>query len=107
MGHRLPKLAAALFFAAVVAAPALARAQPLPDDGEYCRVNWWGVGRCWRRPHRRPALTFGAELGAGALDEGHPFAFDDGTGSVTNAGPYWGLRLGVDRTSTPDRKSGV
>jgi hypothetical protein len=93
---RLPKLAAFVFLAAVSLVPAVSHAQPVRDDVEYCRVNWWGVGHCWRRHHRRPALTFGLDFGAGALNEGHPFAFDSGTGSVTGAGPTWGLRLGVD-----------
>jgi hypothetical protein len=38
----------------------------------------------------------GLELGVAALEEGGPFAFGSGTGSVTQPGPAWGLRLGVD-----------
>lgn len=66
------------------------------DDEYYCRDNWMGVGQCWRRPHHRPVLTWGFEFGGGHLEEGNPFAFDDGIGSVTSAGPAWGVRIGVD-----------
>ena len=76
----------------ILAWPTAARA----DDEYYCRENWVGVGRCWRRPHHRPVLTWGFEFGGGHLEEGHPFAFDDGVGSVTHAGPAWGARIGVD-----------
>ena len=44
----------------------------------------------------RPELTLGAELGFGHFVEGGPFGFDGGTGSVTQTGPVWGLRAGVD-----------
>lgn len=73
-----------------------AGAQVVVVDEEYCRVHWWGVGRCWNRPHRHPIATTSVELGASHFEEGHPFAFDSGTGSVTQTGPAWGLRLGVD-----------
>ena len=41
-------------------------------------------------------LTMGFELGVSHFEEGSPFAFDSGTGSVTQTGPAWGLRVGVD-----------
>jgi Outer membrane protein beta-barrel domain len=82
-----------LFFVTVVVG---ANARAYSDDEHYCREHWFGVGSCWRRPHHRPVLTWGFELGAGHLNEGHPFAFDEGAGSVTKAGPAWGARVGVD-----------
>ena len=44
----------------------------------------------------RPTVTFGGELGLGHFVEGGPFGFDSGTGSVTQTGPVWGLRAGLD-----------
>jgi hypothetical protein len=82
-----------LLFGVILFGAASAQAD---DDVYYCQVHWWGVGRCWRRPHRRPVLTWGVEGGVGALNEGHPFAFNEGVGAVTNAGGVWGARLGVD-----------
>ncbi|HEY1957117.1 MAG TPA: hypothetical protein VGH28_15965 [Polyangiaceae bacterium] len=67
------------------------------SEADYCETHWWGVGRCWHGPHRhRPRLTASVELGAGAFVEGGPFGFGSGTGSVVNAGPSYGLRVGVD-----------
>jgi hypothetical protein len=86
------RISIVLTLVGLLLAPSFARA----DDEYYCRENWVGVGRCWRRPHRRPVLTWGFEFGGGHLEEGHPFAFDDGVGSVTSAGPAGGLRIGVD-----------
>jgi len=62
-------------------------------------VHWWGVGRCWNRPHRHPVFTAGVELGVTKLAEGGPFGFNTSVGSVTNAGPLYGLRAGVDLLS--------
>jgi hypothetical protein len=44
----------------------------------------------------RPTFTLGAEVGVGHYVEGSPFDFESGTGSVTQTGPVWGLRAGVD-----------
>ena len=66
------------------------------DEEEYCHAHWWGVGRCWNRPHRHPVFTAGFELGVTKLAEGGPFGFDTSVGSVTSAGPFYGLRAGVD-----------
>src|SRR5262249_53677815 len=68
------------------------------DDPGYCDAHWFGVGNCWHHKQRRPMLTLGAELGLGHFVEGGPFGFDTGTGSVTQTGPVWGLRAGVDFT---------
>ena len=84
----------------VTAAPARAQTFVAPaDDPAYCRTHWWGVGRCWNRPHRAPILTASLELGATKLAEGGPFGFDTSVGSVTNAGPIYGVRVGVDLLS--------
>jgi Outer membrane protein beta-barrel domain len=94
---RLPNILAIGILASTLAAGSSAQADE--DDAAYCREHWFGVGQCWRRPHHHPVLTWGLELGVGHLNEGHPFAFDDGVGGVTSAGPAWGLRLGVDLLS--------
>jgi len=70
------------FFAAAIAA--LAPRVALADDD------------IWHPTQHRPVATFGAELGLGHYVEGSPFGFDSGTGSVTQTGPVWGLRAGVD-----------
>ena len=89
--HLLP-IAALTFF------PSIARAQEVVvvEEEPYCRSHWWGVGRCWHERYRRPVFTFGGELGIAHLEEGGPFGFNSGTGSATDTGPAWGLRVGVD-----------
>ena len=67
------------------------------QNEEFCETHWWGVGHCWHGPRRhRPRLTASLEAGVGALVEGGPFGFGSGTGSIVNAGPTYGLRVGVD-----------
>jgi hypothetical protein len=73
-------------------------AQPSAPDPQraYCHDHWLAVGGCWHRPWEGPRFSFGAEFGVAAMVEGGPFGFGNGTGSVTNPGPAWGLRAGVD-----------
>ncbi len=77
----------------------MARAQQVvvvEEEEPYCRSHWWGVGRCWHSHHRRPVFTFGGELGLAHLEEGGPFGFNTSVATVTDTGPAWGLRVGVD-----------
>ena len=37
-----------------------------------------------------------ADLGVSAMDETGPFGFNRGVGAVTEAGPAWGLRAGIE-----------
>lgn len=68
-------------------------------EEHYCNSHWWGVGRCWHRPHHRPLFTLGAELGVAAFEEGSPFGFGSGTATVIQPGPAWGFRAGIDLLS--------
>lgn len=98
--HWLSVALGAVTFMSVVVVPSIAHAQVVVVDEEpYCRAHWWGVGRCWHPHHARPTLTFGGELGIAHLEEGGPFGFETSTGRVTDTGPAWGLRVGVDFVS--------
>lgn len=43
-----------------------------------------------------PHLTLALDGGVGTTNESGPFGFNTGVGTVTNAGPSWGIRAGVD-----------
>lgn len=66
------------------------------DRARYCQDNWFAAGRCGERPWSGPLFVFGLDAGSAAMNEGGPFAFNSGTGSVTSAGPTWGVRAGVE-----------
>jgi hypothetical protein len=66
------------------------------DREQFCRRSWFAVGRCGERPWSGPVFVFGLDVGTSAMNEGGPFAFNSGVGSVTGAGPAWGLRAGVE-----------
>ncbi len=50
-------------------------------------------------PCSYPHLVLGIDLGVSHFNEGNPFGFGTGTGSVTHTGPAWGLRAGVEIAS--------
>ncbi len=86
-------------------APALAQAtSPAPaassgatDDHERsCRDEWLVDWQCRERRWDGPELVLGVDLGVSAMNEGGPFGFNQGVGSATDAGPAWGLRVGVE-----------
>jgi hypothetical protein len=52
----------------------------------------------WQGPCAYPHLVFGVDLGVSHFNEGGPFGFKTGTGSITAWGPAWGLRAGVEVT---------
>ncbi len=64
-----------------------------------CRDNWLAFGPCRDRPWEGPRFTFGVDLGVSAMNESGPLGFGVGVGTVTEAGPAWGLRVGVDLLS--------
>jgi hypothetical protein len=66
------------------------------DHDRLCRHDWLAVGRCWNRKWTGPELMFGADLGFSKMNESGPFGFSNGVGGVTDPGPAWGLRLGVE-----------
>jgi hypothetical protein len=79
------------------AAPATPSASdPDPDPESFCRDHWLAIARCRDRPWDGPRLVFGVDLGVSAMNEQGPFGFGNGVGAVTDAGPAWGLRGGVE-----------
>jgi hypothetical protein len=87
----------------IEAAPTLAAPSPpdrlIKDDQDhdrYCSRNWFAIGSCWNRKWTGPELTFGADLGVSKMNESGPLGFGSGVGGVTDPGPAWGLRIGVD-----------
>ncbi|GAC1394112.1 MAG: hypothetical protein NVSMB47_02600 [Polyangiales bacterium] len=68
---------------------------PTPEDDDAacpygCEQR--GVFEKWKRPH----FVVGLAGGVGAWSEGHPFAFDSGTGTATSLGPVWGALAGYE-----------
>ncbi len=66
------------------------------DLDAYCQDHWLAVDRCHDRPWNGLRVVFGLDLGASKFVESGPFGFGNGTGSVTDAGPSWGVRAGVE-----------
>jgi hypothetical protein len=92
-------------FLAVTLASGAASAQqpvatsPVEDGGDkdhYCHDHWFAVDRCSSLTWDGPRLMLGGDLGVAKMDESGPFGFGTGIGSVTNAGPAWGVRVGVE-----------
>jgi len=83
---------------AELAAPAAASASVADDvdHDHFCRDHWLAVTRCHDRPWSGPTLVFGVDLGVSKMNESGPFGFDTGVGTVTSAGPAWGVRVGVE-----------
>jgi Outer membrane protein beta-barrel domain len=52
----------------------------------------------WQGRCAYPHLVFGVDAGVSHFNEGGPFGFKTGTGSITSWGPAWGLRGGVEVT---------
>ena len=76
--------------------PAEAADSALADQDGACREQWLAVGRCRNRPWTGPQIMLGAELGVSAMTETGPFGLNKGVGSVTEAGPAWGVRAGLE-----------
>jgi hypothetical protein len=66
------------------------------DGGNYCRGHWFDVGVCRDSLREYPRVVVGVELGVAKMNESGPFGFHTGVGTVTDAGPAWGLRGGVE-----------
>ena len=71
-----------------------ASAQAAPAD--FCRDHWFAMGECRDRRWTGPKLMLGVDLGVSEMTETGPFGFNKGVGSATDAGPAWGLRVGVE-----------
>jgi hypothetical protein len=70
--------------------------QNAEHDDRFCRAHWFAMGRCRDRKWAGPEIMLGADLGFSAMTETGPFGLNKGVGGVTNAGPAWGLRAGVE-----------
>ena len=66
------------------------------DDDSFCQSHWFAFGKCRERSGAGPEILFGVDLGVSAMNEHGPFGFHNGVGSVTNAAPAWGARVGVE-----------
>jgi hypothetical protein len=62
----------------------------------FCRDHWFAVAQCHGRASSAVRLMFGLDLGVVRMNESGPFGFGNGVGSVTEPGPSWGLRAGVE-----------
>jgi hypothetical protein len=76
------------------AAPASGDAPGDPD--RFCREHWFAVSGCLERPWTGPRWMAGVDFGVSKMNESGPLGFNNGVGSVTGAGPGWGLRVGVE-----------
>ncbi|HEY5242166.1 MAG TPA: outer membrane beta-barrel protein [Polyangiaceae bacterium] len=82
-------------------APPVEAAAPVTDtavaDGaQRCHDHWFAMEGCHDRPWTGPEIVFGLDIGTSKFDESGPFGFNNGIGSVTSAGPAWGVRGGVE-----------
>jgi hypothetical protein len=81
--------------------PATASAQQVVvvdnDRGARCDERWSATAWC-DRPARGPRIVLGIGLGVAKMVESGPFGFNNGVGSVTDAGPAWVLTGGVEFT---------
>jgi hypothetical protein len=66
------------------------------DGSNGCRSRWLDVSACHDSLREYPRVVLGVDLGAAKMNESGPFDFRTGVGSVTDAGPAWGLRAGVE-----------
>jgi Outer membrane protein beta-barrel domain len=65
----------------------------------FCRDHWLAVAQCHDRSSSGLRLMFGLDLGVVKMTESGPFGFGNGVGSVTDAGPSWGVRAGLELLS--------
>ena len=61
---------------------------PTPPPAVACS---WSARAC-----TYPHLVMGVDLGVSHFNEGNPFGFGTGTGSISSTGPAWGLRVGAE-----------
>ena len=77
--------------------PNFAFAQGAEDDQDrFCKDHWLAAGSCRERTWGGPELMFGGDLGLSTMTETGPFGFNKGVGGVTDAGPAWGVRAGLE-----------
>lgn len=66
------------------------------DRAQRCHDHWFAMEGCQDRPWTGPEFMFGLDVGVSKFNESGPFGFGNGIGSVTSAGPAWGLRAGIE-----------
>ncbi|MGA7121192.1 MAG: outer membrane beta-barrel protein [Polyangiaceae bacterium] len=76
--------------------PGTVRAREESESNRFCREHWLAMGRCRDRRWAGPEIMFGVDLGLSVMTETNPFGFNEGVGRVTDAGPAWGLRAGIE-----------
>jgi hypothetical protein len=89
-------MAASSAFAQDAANQSPSAANPSQDQDRLCRDNSQPALRFHDCRWRGPEFTLGMDLGVSVMNEGGPFGFDHGVGAATDAGPAWGLRIGVE-----------
>jgi hypothetical protein len=90
----LPLVAAALI------APSASASSTTDGEQELvCRDHWFAFRHCQNRRPAGPVLMLGGDFGVAAMNESGAFGFRNGLGSATQAGPAWGLRVGVELLS--------
>jgi Outer membrane protein beta-barrel domain len=87
-------------FALLVTSAAFARESepPSPPAEDTPASETMPTACSWQGPCAYPHLVFGVDAGVSHFAEGSPFGFKTGTGSISNWGPAWGLRVGVELT---------
>jgi len=70
--------------------------EPVAPEDDFCRGHWFAVAQCHDRPSSELRFMFGLDVGVVRMNESGPFGFGNGVGSVTQAGPSWGVRGGVE-----------
>jgi hypothetical protein len=61
-----------------------------------CHDQWFAIAACHDESTSGIRLMFGLDVGVLKMTESGPFGFGNGVGSVTDPGPSWGLRAGVE-----------
>jgi len=95
---RAPLAGLLLFVAAAVSARTGFAQEATPVVDGVCRCRGAGPPPGCRRCRATPGIYVGLDLGVSAMNEGGPFAFNSGVGTVMHPGPAWGARFGVELT---------
>lgn len=88
--------------ALVITAPRVTHAADAPSTSSggsweaHCHEAWFDVLRCRDAPDTSLRVVLAADLGLAKMTESGPLGFRNGVGSVTDAGPSWGVRAGVE-----------
>ena len=92
----LPRGAAAAGSQSDPQPPSMAGETAASGPERHCREDWFDVAGCHDAPATPFRLFLGVSLGVAKANAGGPFGFNNGIGSVTDAGPSWGLQGGIE-----------